>query len=295
MVQKVSRSPKPRPRFIEPMECQSVAKLPEGPQWLYEVKQDGYRAEAIIDGSTVTLYSIAGHGFNEKFPQIVESLKWLRLRSAVLDGELVALDESGRASFNEIQNWKTTKRPIVYYVFDLLHLHGSDLMGRPLAERKERLQEIAKTFSAPVILNQHFAVDLQSFMQQIQSLGLEGVVAKRRNSLYYPGQKSDAWQKHHFKEQGKFLVGGYIPGPGGVGELLVGVDESTAEDFPPAIREMLSKELKRYAPGSLIFVKAINAGLNQFNRREIQEELKPLRTKKCPFANLPERRRHKHA
>jgi bifunctional non-homologous end joining protein LigD len=74
MVQRVSRTPKPRPRFIEPMECRSVAKLPEGEQWVYEVKQDGYRAEAIIDGSTVTLYSIAGHGFNEKFPQIVESL-----------------------------------------------------------------------------------------------------------------------------------------------------------------------------------------------------------------------------
>jgi bifunctional non-homologous end joining protein LigD len=213
------------------MECQSVAKLPEGPQWLYEVKQDGYRAEAIIDGSTVTLYSIAGHGFNEKFLQIVESLKWLRLRSAVLDGELVALDENGRPSFNEIQNWKTTKSPIVYYVFDVLHLHGTDLLDRSLTERKQRLQEIAKSFSAPIILNQHFAVDLDSFIQQIQSLGLEGVVAKRANSLYHPGQKSDAWQKHHFKQQGKFVVGGYIPGPGGVGELLVGVDESNRKGF----------------------------------------------------------------
>src|SRR5262249_2767876 len=147
MVRRVSSAPKPRPRFIAPMECRSVAKLPEGEQWVYEVKQDGYRAEAIIDGPTVTLYSLAGHGFNEKFPQIVESLKWLKLRSAVLDGELVALDESGRPSFNEIQNWKTTKRPIVYYVFDVLHLHGKDLLDRPLMDRKKRLQEIAKTFS----------------------------------------------------------------------------------------------------------------------------------------------------
>jgi|SRR5215469_1883706 len=92
------------------MECQSVAKLPEGEQWVYEVKQDGYRAEGIIDGSTVTMYSIAGHGFNEKFPQIVESLKWLKLRSAVLDGELVALDDQGRPSLNEIQNCGTVLR-----------------------------------------------------------------------------------------------------------------------------------------------------------------------------------------
>lgn len=295
MVQRVSRTPKPRPRFIEPMECRSVAKLPEGEQWVYEVKQDGYRAEAIIDGSTVTLYSIAGHGFNEKFPQIVESLKWLKLRSAVLDGELVALDEQGRPSFNEIQNWKTTKRPIVYYVFDVLHVHGRDLLDRSITERKQRLQDMAKSFSAPIILNQHFAVDLDSFTQQVRSIGLEGIVAKRANSLYHPGQKSDAWQKHHFKQQGKFIIGGYVPGPTGVGELLVGVDESTAADFAPDISAMLTKELKKHPRGSLLFVKAVNAGLNQFNRRELHEELKPLRTKKCPFINLPERRRHKHA
>src|SRR5438105_1859710 len=134
-MQKVSRIAKPRPRFIEPMECVSVAKLPQGEQWLYEVKQDGYRAEAVIDGNTVALHSMAGLNFNDKFPAIVESLKWLKVKSAVLDGELVALDEHGKASFNELQNWKTTKRPIVFYVFDVLHLHGTDLLHEPLADR----------------------------------------------------------------------------------------------------------------------------------------------------------------
>jgi bifunctional non-homologous end joining protein LigD len=123
------------------MECQSVTHLPEGEQWVYEIKQDSYRAETLIDGSTVTLLSISGLNFNERFPQIVESLKWLKLGSAVLDGELVALDEQGKPSFNDIQNWRT-KRPIVYYVFDVLHLHGKDLLDVPLNERKERLQEL---------------------------------------------------------------------------------------------------------------------------------------------------------
>lgn len=90
-MQKVSRIVKPRPRFIPPMECRPVWKLPEGEQWLYEPKQDGYRAEAVIDGATVILHSMAGLSFNDKFPHIVEALKWLNLKSAVLDGEIVAL------------------------------------------------------------------------------------------------------------------------------------------------------------------------------------------------------------
>ncbi|HKR85633.1 MAG TPA: hypothetical protein VJS37_15850, partial [Terriglobales bacterium] len=108
MVQRVDPHPKPRPRFIEPMECQRVANLPEGERWVYEPKQDGYRVIAVIDGSTTVLHSMSGLNYTNKYPHIAEALKWLKLREAVFDGEVVALDESGKASFQELQNARLT-------------------------------------------------------------------------------------------------------------------------------------------------------------------------------------------
>src|SRR5438270_8197403 len=134
MVQRVSRNPKPRPRFIEPMECQRVARLPEGEKWIYEPKQDGYRVIAVIDGSASLLYSMFGLNYTEKYPQIATALKWLKLGEAVFDGEVVAPDETGRASFQELQNARLTRLPIIYYVFDVLHLKGRDLLTLPLSE-----------------------------------------------------------------------------------------------------------------------------------------------------------------
>src|SRR5436853_7497081 len=114
MVQRGERSPKPRPRFIEPMECKRVLRLPEGDNWLYEIKQDGYRIVSVIDGNTSLLYSMSGLDYTAKYPHVAEVLKWLKLRAAVFDGEVVALDASGRPSFQELQNARLTNFPIVY-------------------------------------------------------------------------------------------------------------------------------------------------------------------------------------
>src|SRR5438477_47004 len=126
MVQRGELKPKPRPRFIEPMECMRVPKLPEGSDWLYEIKQDGYRAIALVDGNSAMLYSISGMDYGSEFRHIVFALKNIKQGNLVLDGEIVALDDRGRASFQELQNRKKTQRPIVYYVFDVLHWKGSD-------------------------------------------------------------------------------------------------------------------------------------------------------------------------
>src|SRR5207248_2582071 len=127
----------PRPRFIEPMECKRVPNLPEGADWLYEIKQDGYRLIAVIDGSTTVLHSMSALNYTAKYPHIAEALKWLKLKEAVFDGEVVALDENGKSTFQQLQNARLTKLPIIYYVFDLLHLNGRDLLGLPLSERRE--------------------------------------------------------------------------------------------------------------------------------------------------------------
>jgi len=139
MVQRVLRNPKPRPRFIEPMECKRVAKLPEGDDWLYEIKQDGYRVIGLVDGSTTLLYSMSGLDYTRQFPHIAFALKNLKESSVVLDGEIVALDENGRARFQELQNRKSTQRPIIYYVFDVLHRDGRDLLDLPLTDRRKIL------------------------------------------------------------------------------------------------------------------------------------------------------------
>lgn len=121
MIQRVILHPKPRPRFIEPMECTRVPKLPEGDDWLYEIKQDGYRAIGIVDGNSAMLYSISGQDYTFEFRHISFALKNLRQRNLIFDGEIVALNDKGVASFQELQNRKTSPQPIVYYVFDLLH------------------------------------------------------------------------------------------------------------------------------------------------------------------------------
>ena len=114
MVQRGIRE-KPFPRFIVPMECLPVEHLPDADGWTYEVKWDGYRTEAVKDGKSVELYSDQGISHSEKFPHIVFALKELAARRFVLDGEIVALNENGAPDFQQLQNWRTTSRPIVYY------------------------------------------------------------------------------------------------------------------------------------------------------------------------------------
>ena len=177
MVQRAAVSPKSRPRFIEPMECKRVSKLPEGDAWVYEPKQDGYRIIAVIDGASPLLFSMSGLNYTAKYPHVAEALKWLKLKEAVFDGEVVALDPSGRPNFQELQNARLTKLPIIYYVFDLLHLRGRDLLDRRLSERRNQLEQLAADFADPVRLNPAFHVSLADFEATVRKLGLEGIVA----------------------------------------------------------------------------------------------------------------------
>src|SRR5437660_5543911 len=273
MVQRGERSPKPRPRFIEPMECKRVPALPEGDNWLYEIKQDGYRIISVIDGNASLLYSMSGLDYTSKYPHVAEALKWLKLRGAVFDGEVVALDESGRPSFQELQNARLTSLPLIYFVFDLLHLNGRDLLDRPLAERRKELEKLASGFRDPLRLNLEFHVSLEAFTEQVRKLRLEGIVAKRADSLYIPGKESDAWRKHRFNQEDEFVIGGYIRGGQNFSELLIGEERGT----------------------DLVFIKRLIAGFVSHTRAEVFEAIKGLRTSKCPFSNLPERRKSPHA
>ena len=273
MVQRGERHTKPRPRFIEPMECKRVPKLPEGDAWVYEPKQDGYRVIAVLDGSASLLFSMSGLNYTAKYPHIAEALKWLKIREAVFDGEVIALDPSGKSNFQELQNARQTKLPIVYFIFDLLHLKGHDLLDRPLSQRRQQLEQIAVNFHDPLRLNPAFHVPLADFTTSVRQLGLEGIVAKRTDSIYIPGKESDAWRKHRFNQEDVFIIGGYIPGGQNFSELLIGEERDEG----------------------LWYVKRLIAGFTPYTRAEVYEAIKGLKTDKCPFVNLPERRKSPHA
>ena len=272
MVQLVDPNPKPRPRFIEPMQCTRVEQLPEGDDWLYEIKQDGYRAIAIIDGNSATLYSMSGLDYSSQFRHIVFALQRLRRGNLVLDGEIVALDEQGRARFQELQNRKNSTQPIVYYAFDLLHYNSRDTLNLSLSERKAMLDDIASGFSDPLRLNPVFQTELSPLIQQVKQLGLEGVVAKRAGSVYIPGRESEAWLKHRFNREGEFVIGGYVGEGKRFSSLIVG--EYRGED--------------------LYYVKRVTGGFTPALREAVYNELKALKTSQCPFVNLPEPNRSGH-
>src|SRR3954471_14584533 len=130
------------PKFIEPMKPQLVAKLPEGPEWSYEVKWDGYRALILKHGEAVQLLSRNEKSLARDFPGIVEACKALKTSSCLIDGEIVALDAEGRPAFQELQNRVSTKATIVFYAFDLLWIDEDDLTATPLEERKAQLEAI---------------------------------------------------------------------------------------------------------------------------------------------------------
>lgn len=160
-----------------------------------------------------------------------------------------------------MQNARFTKLPIIYYVFDLLHLRGRDLLNVPLSESRKELEQIAPSFRDPLRLNPSFRVSLADFTATVQKLGLEGIVAKRSDSIYIPGRESDSWRKHRFNQEDEFVIGGYIPGGQNFSELLIG--------------EERDKEL--------IFIKRLIAGFVPHTRAEVFEAIKGLRTNKCPF------------
>lgn len=272
MVQRGIRNPKPRPRFLEPMECRRVSQLPEGEDWVYEIKQDGYRAIAVVDGSAAVLYSMSGQDYSSQFRHIVFALKNLKQGNLVLDGEVVALDKRGRASFQELQNRRTSTQPIVYYVFDVLHHDGRDIVELPLAERKRLLDEIGEHFSDALRVNPLFRTELTRLVEQVRALGLEGIVAKRSASIYMPGRVSDAWQKHRFNQEGEFVIGGYVAAGNNFSSVIVG----------------------EYRGAELYYVKRVAAGFTPNLRALVFEQLRPLVTTKWPFVNLPEPNRSGH-
>lgn len=255
-------------RFIEPMLLLRTEKLPEGPDLQYEIKFDGYRALAMKSGGKVQLRSRNDNDFNVRFPGIVKALAPMP-DETVIDGEVVALDRDGKPSFNTLQNYGSAGASLHFYIFDLLILKGRDVMGEPLVKRRELLEEhILPTLAEPIRYSPVLEAKLEDLIRSVKAQGLEGLVAKRRNSKYEPGQRSGAWQKMRVNQGQEFIIAGYTPSPKNFDAVVIGY----------------------YEGSKLMYAARTRNGFTPASRAELFKKLKPLEISGCPFANLPEKK-----
>ena len=266
--------PSAKPRFIEPMKPRLVDQPPSVGDWLYELKFDGIRAIAIKDGSKVKLISRNGNELRSRFPEIADAVKKLPVEECVIDGEVVALDDEGRSSFQLLQalEMEGRKAPVRFYVFDILQLNGKSLIQLPLVQRKEVLAKICEGVGDPIRFSGELGGDPKSLLAEIQRRGLEGIIGKQRNSVYEPGRRSGAWIKLKCVNEQEFVIGGYTP-PGGsrkyFGAILVGYYEAKGKD------------------SRLLFAGKAGTGFNSKSLSILYKKFQAERRDDCPFADLP--------
>jgi len=258
------------PSFIEPMKALSVEKLPEG-NWLYELKFDGYRALAFKAGKEVRLISRNRTNFDNDYPVLIDALKSLGAKQATIDGEIAALDDQGRSSFQLLQSYgKAKQTPLVYYAFDLLSLDGMDLRDRPLTERRKLLAKLLKKAPPNIRFSEEPRGTREELLQVARQFQLEGLIAKRPDSVYEAGRRSGAWVKVKLTRAQEFVIGGYTPPEGSrryFGSLLVGYQ----------------------GPAGLLFAGRVVSGFSEKLLANIDAQLQKLRCTTCPFINLPEK------
>jgi bifunctional non-homologous end joining protein LigD len=252
--------------FIAPMLLLPTAALPVGPAWSYELKLDGYRALAVKTEGKVRLRSRNDKDFNARYPGIVRGLANLR-DGTVLDGEVVALDEAGRPQFSALQNFGSANAPVFFYVFDVLVLAGRDVMSEPLSVRREMLErDVLPHLAEPVRHSPVLDASVPDLIEAVRAQGLEGIVAKRLDSRYEPGQRSGVWQKMRVNRASEFVIGGYTPGLGTFDALIIG----------------------HFDNGDLIYAGRTRSGFTRTMRGQVYRRFRGLEISECPFVNLPE-------
>jgi bifunctional non-homologous end joining protein LigD len=241
--------------------------LPAGDDWTYEVKWDGYRALLIKDGARVRLISRNLKSLTNDFPAIASAGETLNAETLMIDGELVAVDEHGRPSFQALQHRRSAQSPVIFYAFDLLHRDGRDFAQARLDDRRAELARLS--LASPLFRSDPLPGTVQQIEAAVRNAGLEGVVAKRRSSRYEAGRRSDAWVKVKFSPRQEFVVGGYKPDGRTFDSVLVGYFEG---------RE-------------LMYAGKVRAGFTPHTRAALFTALEPLSAPACPFANLPTTRK----
>ncbi len=265
---------RPMPAKIHPMLAESIEKPFDGPEWLFELKWDGYRAIAFLDGGKVRLVSRNQNDLTPRYPELKDMGKFIQAKTAILDGEVVALDEEGKASFSLMQQ-RTGFRPggkraagnadvpVLYYAFDLLYLDGYDWRRVPLEERKHKLASLLVAGDA-VRFSDHYEERGKALFDLAQKTGLEGIVAKKRAS-FYEERRSREWLKIKIRHRIECVIGGYTE------------PEGTRAHFGSLVLGLYNKK------GQLIHVGQAGSGFDQKSLSEISKVLEKIETKKNPF------------
>lgn len=240
--------------------------------WAYEIKWDGHRTLAHVNGSAVKLQSSSGQVSSERWPEVLDLAGALNAESAVLDGEMLVIGDDGRPSFDLVQRRDQSRHPALFHMFDVLQINGVDTIDLPYTARRELLTQLvepADHWNVPI----HHLVDGHALLEATVEQGLEGLIAKRLDSVYRPGSRTQDWLKIKNRIRVEVVIGGFTAGAGSrastFGSLLVGVEESGG--------------------GVLRFAGGVGTGFNQATLESLHASFTPLVTERCPFDPEPPR------
>ncbi|MGN6530914.1 MAG: DNA ligase D [Ginsengibacter sp.] len=255
---------------IKPMLCTLIKEPFDDPDFLYEVKLDGYRIIAYVQNGEVILSSRSGLDYTERYSSVVKALSALD-SDVILDGELVALNEEGKPDFDALQK-NNGKNPLVFYTFDILWYKGYSLMNLPLKERKEILSN-ALDFNEVIKYSDDFDQGIQLF-ELMKKREMEGIIAKRKSSKYEPGKRGNDWLKVPTEKRQEFVIGGWTESDSGApfASLLFGY----------------------YEDGKLMYRGQASGGYKRDEKEEIMKKLEPIEIKKSPFSNKVDTDRKVH-
>jgi bifunctional non-homologous end joining protein LigD len=256
------------PANLQPMLATLVDKPFDEPGWVYEVKWDGYRAIAYLQGNKVTIASRNNKSFDEKFYPVHAALQELGLQ-AIVDGEIVVTDRNGLADFSSLQGWRSeADGELKYYLFDLLWLNGHSLLDMPLEERRELLRKTIPR-NETILLSENFNATGTEFFRLAEKMKLEGIIAKKASSLYAPGTRSKEWLKIKTAKRQEVVIGGFTRNEGSsklFSSLLVGLRQGN----------------------KLVYTGKIGTGFSEALQRDMLKQFTPLITKVSPFETIPD-------
>ncbi len=258
------------PDRVEPCLALLKAKPPRGPDWLFEVKWDGYRVAVHIKPNDIRIITRGGHDWTDRFPGIAAAARTIGVGTAILDGEAVVLDAQGRSDFGALQRLlggrggRQASGEAILYAFDLLYFDGHDLTRMELSGRRHLLEDLVGESDGPIRLSQEVEADGEALLAAACAHGLEGIIAKHRDSAYRSGRLGD-WLKIKCVQSDSFVIIGYEPSAsarGGIGSLL----------------------LAAYRSDQLVYVGSVGSGFKESDAVELRQMLDRLKTKRPPVA-----------
>lgn len=256
------------PSNLSPMLAKMVDKPFDKEGWQYEIKWDGYRVLAFCNNDQVELKSRNNKSFDEKFYSVHKALQQWNI-NAVVDGEVVVLDEEGKPNFSALQNWRKEADGALYlYVFDLLWINGKDLMQLSLSERRTVLKQIIPDNDV-IRLSENFEVSGIEFFETAKKMGLEGIIAKKSDSVYSSGNRSKDWLKIKANKRKEMVLGGYTK------------NDDSSKSFSSLL-------LGVYENGELIYTGKVGTGFNDKQQIEMLQQFEPYIIKTSPFKELPD-------